>query len=160
MQADTPRKRFYKQVIKDISRAKDYMIRWNLTLPFGLGTIKLHNILRADNDRCHHNHPWWFVRLVLWGGYEEVYGEDNRTQILRPGSITYCPVEFRHRITRLLNGKSSWSLVITGPRVQSWGFFTRLGFQPWKTFVNALREARIAWCEDGSSVEPEGVTRG
>lgn len=159
MSNDTQRKPpFYKQIITDISRTSEYLIRWNLTLPFGLGTIKLHKICRTDNDRCQHNHPWAFIRIILWGGYEEVFGEDNRHQVLRPGTISYCPVNFRHRITRLLDGPS-WSLVITGPRVQSWGFFTREGFTPWKKFVDALREARIAWCEDVSSVEPE-VARG
>lgn len=149
---------FSKQVITDVSRKNPYMVRWNWQLPFGLGTVKLHQILRSDNDRCQHNHPWWFIRIILWGGYEEVYGADNRTQVLlpwrpwAPWRIYYCPIDFRHRISRLLTDQS-WSLVITGPARQRWGFFTKLGFMPWRKFVDELRELRVAWCEDGSSIE-------
>lgn len=144
---------FYKQVITDMSQEEEYLIRWNLSLPFNLGSIKLHQIKRPDSDRCQHNHPWGFIRFILWGGYVEEYGEDNQVQVLRPGTITWCPANFRHRITRLLNGRTSWSLVITGPRIQSWGFFTREGFIGWRKFVESLQHNRIAWCEDGSSVE-------
>ena len=33
--------------------------------------IYLHYIAKADEDKHPHDHPWSFVGIILWGGYEE-----------------------------------------------------------------------------------------
>jgi hypothetical protein len=33
--------------------------------------LMLHRMHRPDEDRAHHDHPWNFWTLVLWGGYVE-----------------------------------------------------------------------------------------
>lgn len=45
------------------------MRRWVLVTP--LGSIRLHHFLRSDADRHPHDHPWWFVTLVLAGEYDD-----------------------------------------------------------------------------------------
>src|SRR6266853_6456811 len=47
----------------------NYMRRWTIETP--LGQIRLHHILRSDNDRHYHDHPFDFVSLILSGGYIE-----------------------------------------------------------------------------------------
>lgn len=126
------RRIFDRQEITDIDGRNVYLRRWALRLPFGR-KIMLHHILRADDDRCQHDHPWGFVTLVLWGGYVELVGEDQRMQRMRPGRIGRRPAEFRHRIIFLPRGHA-WTLVLTARR----------------QFVNAARSARVLWCHDGT----------
>lgn len=151
-----------KRVITDISQTAPYLVRWSLWLPFGL-SLKLHLILRPDDDRCSHDHPWWFVRIILWGGYWEEWSlnapyENNTKQpsmVFRkpwrpwaPWRIYFCGLRFRHRITDLPRGRS-WTLVLCGPRSQAWGFFTTGGWMHWQKFVDAARSQRVLWCDDG-----------
>lgn len=134
--------------ITDINRASVYLRRWSLALPFGW-TIKLHNIRRTDNDRCQHDHPWPFWTLILWGGYVELVGEENRLHRCCVGRLYYRPADFRHRIIELPRGRA-WTLVVTRRRVRSWGFYTRHGWMHWRTFVDAARSNRVLWCHDGT----------
>lgn len=132
-----------------------YLIRWALTTPlFG---IKLHHILRSDEDRDLHDHPWSFVSLILWGGYWEHVAvcpgldpkddqrdpfnglpDTNRTWY-RPGSIVWRPAPSPHRL-ELPAGRSAWTLVLTGPKNREWGFRTVCGWIPWTEYWRAKRE--------------------
>lgn len=142
-----------KRVITDIARENAYLVRWSVWLPFGY-SIKLHQILRADEDRCTHDHPWRFVRIILKGGYIETHGENARVSVRKPWRpwapwrVYYCSGRFRHRITELLDGPS-WTLVLCGHRFREWGFFTRDGWLDWQRFVHAARDNRVLWCDDG-----------
>lgn len=142
-----------KRVITNIAADKAYLVRWSL---------KLHQILRADDDRCTHDHPWLMVRAILWGGYVEEYAtvqdEDigelkvRRLKPWRPWApwrIYTGSLAFRHRIKELPRG-SSWSLVLCGPKSDTWGFYLHGGYwMHWRQFVDAARSARVLWCEDG-----------
>lgn len=47
-----------------------YLIRWTLiSTPWF--RIFLHKILRSDDDRDLHDHPWPFWTFILWGRYTE-----------------------------------------------------------------------------------------
>jgi hypothetical protein len=129
--------------INDMAGENVYMRRWGLEL-FGY-KIKLHQILRPDDDRCEHDHPYWMFRIILWGGYSEITANGFRP--CYPGHMSYCPATYRHRIYRLHNGKSSWSLVIAGPETREWGFFTAKGWVPWKKFIEIAKTARVLWCK-------------
>ena len=41
-----------------------YLSRWHLARLFGCALI-LHKMHRSDYSSCDHDHPWWFVSLVL-----------------------------------------------------------------------------------------------
>ena len=148
-----------KRVITELMGAAPYLVRWSLWLPFGW-SIKLHQILRPDEDRCAHDHPWLFFRIILWGGYWEICGPENILAHRKPWRpwapwrIYYCPPDFRHRITDLPHGQS-WTLAICGPRVRVWGFFTRQGWVQWRDFVDAAWANRVLWCDDGRVLNEE-----
>jgi hypothetical protein len=145
-----------KTIITNIEKTSDYLVRWSVRLPFGW-SIKLHKILRSDNDRCAHDHPFAFWRLILAGGYWEECGPDNAEVHRGAGNLSYCPLSFRHRILRL-DRKASWSLILCGPNNgDRWGFFTRTGYMPYRKFIQAARSARVLWCDDGRVLakEPE-----
>ncbi len=58
------------QVIGDTD--DPYMLRWYVIPKNPLLNIYVHKFLRSDEDRALHDHPWWFVSLLLRGGYIEV----------------------------------------------------------------------------------------
>lgn len=132
-----------RRIIRDPVNGEPYLIRWSI-----LPGLKVHRILRADHDRDLHDHPWWFVSLVLWGWYEEeipttftVNGSagfgyapgdelyvSGQTHTRRIRWFNRKPAVGRHRIVKV--SKHCWTLFINGPRVRQWGFHTEHGFVP------------------------------
>lgn len=114
-----------------------YMDRWVLGTPWF--EIRLHHILRSDEDRDLHDHPWPFVSLILSGGYweyrpsREPFCGVNR-QWRRPWSIAYRRAEDAHRLKLT---RPVWTLVFTGPRRRAWGFYTRRGWVHWRDYVTS-----------------------
>jgi len=50
-----------------------------------------------------------------------------------PGMVLFRRATHRHRVV-LIDGKPAWTLVIRGPYVRDWGFFTYQGWQRWKEY--------------------------
>lgn len=134
-----------------------YLRRWSLWLP-GRYSIKIHQILRPDEDRCSHDHPFDFLRFILWGGYEEEVRNPETgeitTHLRKPFRFYWCGEKFAHRITKL-SKKSSWTLLFCGPKKRSWGFFLKDRWMEWRKFVNTALERRVLWCEDGRTLNEE-----
>jgi hypothetical protein len=133
------------------AKGEPYLARWTiLSTPFF--SIKLHYILASDPDRELHDHPWWFVSLVLAGGYWEYFqgceqdskvivGSDGaaRFQQSKPAkwrrrfSVVFRRANFAHRV--ILDPKGyAVTLVLTGPATRTWGFLCRDGWKPWDQF--------------------------
>jgi hypothetical protein len=116
-----------------------YMLRWYIIPRNRWLNIYLHKFLRDDDDRALHDHPWWFVSLMLEGCYVEKTDEgyEHRTA----GSIAYRPAVHRHRVIleRRENGeiKPCWTLIVTGRKSRTWGFWCPKGFVPWHIFVDS-----------------------
>jgi hypothetical protein len=183
-----------KQTIRN-DAGEAYLVRRAINTP--LGGIKLHHILRSDEDRDCHDHPWSFLSIILAGGYFEhrpdirqgwvgghgvlpgtgcehcrhgMYRYVNRhgvpfhtasrfgpwagpyvrvpcpvrvAETVRtwhgPLSILWRPAPSVHRL-ELLEGKTAWSLVFTGPKRREWGFHTVCGFIPWFRYWDAKAE--------------------
>lgn len=153
----------YDHAIIPPDRAEDcpYLERW--TVGVGLGRfwrpvqkgnpkawfkIRLHHFYRSDEDDLH-DHPWWFLTLVLKGYYEDwvdcptckgvgalVYERSKsptiaircpncggRRQVcgtkMRPGTVRFRPANHRHRVVT----DGVWTLVLSGPAVRDWGFW-------------------------------------
>lgn len=112
-----------------------YMYRWFIFKVGKLPRVYLHRFLRSDEDRALHNHPWWFVSILLRGSYIE----HNRGGPVRRSapSIAYRGLDHDHRV-ELVPGKPVWTLFITGPVRQPWGFWCTNGTDehlvPWREF--------------------------
>lgn len=92
--------------------------RWLLfSLPWF--DVCIHQILRRDEDRHEHSHPWWFCGIILWGGYVETRdGKSIRRGWLSPGKMRR---DQYHQVIRLLD--STWTLVIRSRyRDDNWGY--------------------------------------
>ena len=133
---------------------KDYMNRWWLKRPRGHGAhndvsetnrtgwgIRVHKTLRSDNDRAHHDHPWWNISLVLKSGYWEVMA-DGRHIWRGPGSIVFRRATDRHRLI-IPAGSPCWSLFIMGPWQRDWGFWPEWGWTYWRDYLGGLLDDTI-----------------
>lgn len=112
-----------------------YMERYWLapygSLPFGIA-VRVHRILRSDNDRHLHDHPWAFLSVVLRGGYHEErlarsYGKvELRRRVWRgPGSIAFRRATDWHQLhlpTIVDADQSCWTLFLSFRAQQKWGF--------------------------------------
>jgi hypothetical protein len=82
-------------------------------------TVRIHKFTAADASGCFHSHPARAWRLILWGGYrEEILDFDEHKPIYEdwaPGRFGWITPDFEHRIDKLHNGRSSYSLWIRGP---------------------------------------------
>jgi len=82
------------------------------------GNIYLHQLTAPQwHEKCH-DHPWWFVSLILWPGYLEQ--NDEGFFYREPGTIWYRPAHYRHNV--VTPHGTSWSLIVTGPKSRDWGF--------------------------------------
>ncbi len=138
-----------------------YMNRWYVIPRNRLFNIYLHQILRSDDDRALHDHPWLNCSIVLSGSYHEVMPVSAPSwswplppQFCRPrtaGSIVLRRPSAAHRL-EVDPGRPCWSLFITGPNVRTWGFWCPRGFRPWQQFVDMTNTGAIGpGCgEDGA----------
>lgn len=130
----------------EIGRGDDgkYLTRWML-----LGKrdgasryrLMLHHFQRSDLDTFH-DHPWWFVSLILWGGYWEETPAGRKWY--RPGRLLFRPAEWRHRVE--IRGEC-WTLILTGPKVREWGFWCPSGWRHWTKAVRSQEASGNACAE-------------
>jgi hypothetical protein len=98
-----------------------YLHRW-VFVAFGFA-IRVHHWIRSDDKRFKHNHPWSYLTFVLKGGYTDVfdaYGEERR-QTLKTFSLAYRPKTHTHYVEVPKGG--CWTVLLTPPPSQKWGFF-------------------------------------
>lgn len=116
--------------------------------------VRVHHLVTEDLDRELHDHPWDFYSVVLRGGYIEARpfgtepdfgaldgGERCRLIERRAGSIAFRRATDRHRIVAVL--PDTWTLFITGPKRQWWGFYTRTGKVHWQDFESVHNSTPI-----------------
>lgn len=118
--------------------------------------IFLHHILRSDDDRDPHTHPWRFVSVILWGSYRErilwywrrregsAWEPVYRERVARIGSILRNTATHTHRVEII---KPVWSLVFAWPARRVWGFWTQKNDEartpvhvPWRTYLGIPTE--------------------
>lgn len=99
-----------------------YLIRWCFITP--LFSIRLHKWNAADDHRHYHNHPWSFITIILKGGYIDK-GLIKDTMLIQ-GDIAYRKASHYHYVLPQLF--PTWTLLITGPKIQRWGFLVKNKF--------------------------------
>lgn len=110
-----------------------YMYRWYVIPRNRWLNVYLHRIVRDDDDRALHDHPWWSVSLMLSGLLGEVYEKDvdelgvsvQLDRFIRPGDVIWRSATFAHRLFLPPSGPhmEAWTLFVTGPRIREWGFW-------------------------------------
>lgn len=114
-----------------------YLRRWFVIPRNRFFNVYLHHVLRSDDDRALHDHPWPSVSIMLWGDLGEVYkhktGEAFRT--IHPRQIIWRGARFAHRLVLPEQSAGAITIFITGPKVRSWGFWCPKGWRHWKEFT-------------------------
>ena len=102
-----------------------YLIRWLLGHD-RIGSIRLHLWRGSDDLRYPHDHPWWFMTVILLGGYDEIT-PNYRTGASGSRRLSAFSVHFRRHDHRhcvsVPKGRRALTLLITGPKVHRFGFW-------------------------------------
>lgn len=115
----------------DFVIGSDYLRRWWI-IPRNEGcNVYLHEILRSDDDRAMHDHPWDNVSHLLFGSYLEHTPEGSFVRTA--GDIVQRKAADLHRL-EVIPGERAISLFITGPKVREWGFACPKGWVHWSDF--------------------------
>lgn len=124
-----------------------YLRRWWLIPRNRFFNIYLHEIVRSDDDRALHDHPWWNVSFVLDGALLEVVPlnkgfkatpigkRPTTSRYLKEGNIVARGAKAAHRL-EIRNGMTCRTLFVTGPRIRDWGFHCPHGWRHWKIFTS------------------------
>jgi len=135
-----------------IGEDSPYLLRWYVVPRNPYLNVYLHKFLRSDDDRALHDHPWWFLSLLLKGGYIE-HREDGTVRRKR-GSVAVRRADVLHRVELERDDewvdpsdqdedgwfpihyteKPAWTLFFTGPKIREWGFKCPKGWLHWKEF--------------------------
>lgn len=112
-----------------------YLRRWWI-IPRNEGcNVYLHEILRSDDDRAFHDHPWPNTSMLLDGRYVEHNADGSF--IREAGSIVSREATDAHRL-EILPGERAVSLFMTGPKVREWGFLCPKGWVHWRDFTGGV----------------------
>lgn len=140
--------RHWRPFMEVIGRGKpSYMIRFHLT-PWGWWRwrrLYLHILGRPDADREHHDHPWSFWTIILFGGYTEISHQMNDAgqPMIQPGlypdedrpilvedklgwlSVRFRPATHAHLITKLHTRRVVTLVLRSNEKEREWGFWQR-----------------------------------
>lgn len=147
---------------------RPYMWRWWVIPRNRFFNIYLHKIMRDDDDRALHDHPWWNLSILLKGSYREVMPDLNAcatpytriadlpvvVKLRKRGSVVFRRATASHRL-EVATGPV-WSLFITGPVLRRWGFHCPKGWRYYREFVATNDAGAVGLgCEDAPN-ESEG----
>jgi hypothetical protein len=106
--------------------------------------MRVHHIQSGD-DRVFHDHPWNFATLILRGSYKETVpltprGEFCVTTWHQAGTLRLVRASQWHYLSfqenpEVLTGREAWTLFITSPKRQSWGFLVDGVKVPWRQYL-------------------------
>ena len=91
--------------------------RW--ILDFVRFSLRLHHWTGSDDQRALHDHPAWFITLILWGGYDDI--TESGVEKLRFGSLRFRKAEYAHTVKNVY--KNTWTLCIFGKNSRRWSFY-------------------------------------
>lgn len=122
-------------------QADHYMWRWHRFRLKWLASCYYNLVLRSDDDRSLHDHPWWNISIVLRGGYWEhtiAAGGIHQKVWRGPGSVVFRRASAAHRLelnkTRGVNPHlptlgnidhvpiPALTIFLCGPVLRRWGF--------------------------------------
>lgn len=119
-----------------------FLKRWTIEANSGW-SLRFHHFYPDHVEDVAHSHPWWFLTVVLKGGYKDIscYQDIEREyDYLHAGSIRFRSRNHTHKTKTGPNG--AWTIVLTGARNRTWGFWQDGKFIPYFKWIS-----RRAPCE-------------
>lgn len=100
-----------------------------------LPSVRVHHILRADDDPHPHSHPWTARTILLKGWYYEQRPDEFTGDRLRSAGETQAmPADLVHRISQVAPG-GVWTLFFTFGPSSGWGFRVDGEIVPWREYL-------------------------
>jgi hypothetical protein len=124
----------------DFDIGPGYMHRWWAIPRNPFANVYLHRILRSDDDRALHDHPWPSTSVIIAGGYVEHTPDGAFSR--KPGDVVSRPADALHRL-EVIPGVDAVTLFLTGPEVREWGFACPQGWVHHNDFTDALDAGRV-----------------
>lgn len=87
--------------------------------------VFIHHLLRSDEDRAFHDHPWDFTTFLLTGRYIE-HTPHGDTYYAAP-AVLQRKAEHKHWLE--LPDGPMWTMLLVGHRRREWGFWA--SDMPW-----------------------------
>lgn len=118
-----------------------------------LPSVRIHHILRADQDRELHDHPWNARTIILRGWYREErlfsgmsdaeamrafsLGNDRPGigELIRNTGYTGRLMFGQYHRISTVPAEGVWTLFITGRKRGTWGFLVDGKKVPWRTYL-------------------------
>jgi hypothetical protein len=101
-----------------------YLLRWWVIPRNRWFNIYLHRVIRSDDDRALHDHPWLNASIIVDGAYIEhriAPGGCRHMTLRSAGAVCARTARAAHRL-EVLPGGEALTLFITGPVIRDWGF--------------------------------------
>lgn len=117
-----------------------YLRRWWIVPRNELCNVYLHEVLRSDDDRALHDHPWANTSMIVSGGYHEHTPDGVFWR--EPGWVGHREATALHRLV-VPEGGRAVTLFMTGPIVREWGFACPQGWVHWRDFTNPANPGEI-----------------
>jgi len=112
-----------------------YLRRWWIIPRNESCNVYLHEIIRSDDDRAFHDHPWANTSMLIDGRYVEHTPEG--VFLREAGWVGSRGADALHRL-EILPGERAVSLFMTGPKVREWGFDCPKGWVHWRDFTGGV----------------------
>lgn len=99
----------------------DYMQRFVFWEPtWWRPGLRIHHILCSDPEVLEHDHPWWFISLIVSNGYIEWI--NNKAHWREPADVLFRKATHKHRL-ELEPNTTTWTIVLHGRKQQTWKFY-------------------------------------
>ena len=131
--------RRWKLILAEVMgwRGCAFVKRWVLEAPSGRA-LRVHRFLPDVEEFTAHDHPWWFVTVVVRGSYVDVTSR-NGTEVRRD-HVTAPAIRFRnrnHEHRTITGADGAWTVLYNGPSKRNWGFWSAAGqFLPWRAYAS------------------------
>lgn len=119
----------------------DYLRRWWIVPRNAACNVYLHEILRSDDDRALHDHPWDNTSYLLSGRYIEHTPEGSFMR--QAGEVIQRRATDLHRLEVIEGEPPALSLFMTGPKVREWGFLCPQGWVHWEDFCDRGDSSKV-----------------
>lgn len=120
----------HRVIYRDAEETDLYLTRYYVfrKTKWWMPSVYIHCFHSSDHDLELHNHGWRMsLSMILSGSYweERRINKDNSiiNRTLRPGSFNFIKANTFHRVE--LQTPEVWSIFISGPKIQNWGFWDR-----------------------------------
>ena len=129
-----------------MSRDPDFIVgdnqlrRWWIIPRNEWGNVYLHEVLKSDDDRALHDHPWANTSIIISGEYIDVTPDGEFLR--KAGDVIHRKAADSHRLV-VPEGGRAISLFTTGQWERDWGFHCPQGWVYWKDFTNPENYGKV-----------------